>query len=68
MSVLAGIDFSKINIRLIGLENNTGFSYLPLIGKKIGFELGNNAVRRFLRDKGYRHIARLVIDDFFIKD
>jgi hypothetical protein len=67
MNVLKGIDFSKVNIRLIGVENDLGFRSLPLIGKRLGFELGDNGIRHFLKAKGYRHIARIVSDDFFIK-
>jgi FkbM family methyltransferase len=67
MSVLRGIDFSKSKIRLIGIENDTGFKSLPFLGKRLGFELGNNEIRRFLSRQGYEHIARIVSDDFFIR-
>lgn len=67
MNVLKSIDFSKVNIKLIGLENDLGFKNIPIIGKKLGSELGNNEIRRFLKEKGYTYIARIVCDDFFIK-
>src|ERR1035437_5550970 len=67
MNVLKSIDFSKINIKLIGLENDLGFKNIPIIGKKLGSELGNNDLRNFLKERGYEFIARIVCDDFFIK-
>jgi len=67
MNVLKSIDFSKIDIKLIGIENDLGFKYIPIIGKRLGSELGNNALRKFLKDKGYTYIARIMCDDFFIK-
>lgn len=67
MNVLESIDFSKINIKLIGLENDLGFTYIPFVGKKLGSELGNNKVRNFLKNKGYKYVARIMCDDFFLK-
>lgn len=67
MNVLESIDFSTSDIRLISIENDIGFTSIPLIGKKIGSELGNNKLRKFLQDKGYAYIGRIVSDDFFIK-
>ncbi len=67
MNVLKSIDFSKTNIKLIGLENDLGFKWLPFIGKRIGSELGSDELRKFLKDKGYKYIARIVCDDFFVK-
>lgn len=67
MNVLKSIDFNKTNIKLIGLENDLGFKNIPIIGRKLGSELGNNAIRKFLKDKGYKYIARIFCDDFFIK-
>lgn len=67
MNVLESIDFSVSDIQLISLENDIGFSSIPFIGKKIGSELGNNKLRKFLEDKGYKYIARIFCDDFFIK-
>lgn len=68
MQVLESIDFSKVNIKLIGLENDLGFKWLPLLGHRLGQELGNNKIRNFLKEKGYTYIARIVCDDFFIKN
>ncbi len=68
MNVLESIDFPTSNIRLISIENDIGFTRIPLIGKRIGTELGNNKLRRFLEDKGYTYIGRIVSDDFFIKN
>lgn len=67
MNVLESIDFSKTHIKLISLENDLGFTYIPVIGKKIGSELGNNKVRNFLKNKGYTYVARIMCDDFFLK-
>lgn len=67
MNVLKGIDFDKIDIKLIGIENNLGFRCVPLIGKYLGNELGEQNIRSYLRQKGYEYIARIVCDDFFLK-
>lgn len=67
MSVLESIDFNKININIIGVENDLGFKKIPFIGKKLGSELGNKKIREYLHDKGYKHVARIICDDFFIK-
>jgi FkbM family methyltransferase len=66
MNVLEGIDFERVKVRLIGIENDLGFKWLPLLGKRFGFELGSNEIRRYLRKKGFKQIARIVCDDFFI--
>jgi FkbM family methyltransferase len=68
MNVLKSIDFSKVDIKLIGLENDLGFRWLPFLGHRLGKELGDNKIRKFLKDKGYKYIARIVCDDFFIKE
>ncbi len=68
MKVLESVDFSKTKIKLISLENDLGFTFLPIIGKRLGSELGNNQVRNFLKNKGYKYIARIMCDDFFIKE
>jgi FkbM family methyltransferase len=68
MNVLRSIDFLKADITLIGIENDLGFSWLPFIGKRLGKELGNNKIRKFLKNKGYRYIARIMSDDFFVKN
>jgi FkbM family methyltransferase len=67
MNVLEGIDFSRVNVHVIGVENDLPFKFLPLIGKRLGFELGQNKIRRFLKSKGYKYVARIVSDDFFVK-
>lgn len=66
MNVLEGIDFERVKVRLIGIENDRGFKWLPLLGKRLGFELGGNEIRRYLRKKGFKQIARIVCDDFFV--
>lgn len=66
MKVLQGIDFERVKVRLIGIENDLGFKWLPLLGKRLGFELGSNELRRYLQKKGFKQIARIVCDDFFI--
>lgn len=67
MKVLESVDFSKVNIKMISLENDLGFKHLPFFGQRLGQELGNNKIRKFLKEKGYTYIARIVCDDFFIK-
>lgn len=67
MEVLKGIDFEKISIRTIGIENDIAFSWLPIIGKKLGAELGSNALRKFIISKGYSYVGRIMCDDFFVK-
>ena len=67
MNVLEGLDFSKVNVRVIGIENDLAFKSLPLIGKRLGLEIGQNRIRRFLKSKGYKYVARIVSDDFFVK-
>jgi len=68
MNVLRGIDFSRVEIRLIGVENDSGFGCLPVIGGALGRQLGDNRLRAFLRQKGYRFVARVFCDDFFLKE
>jgi FkbM family methyltransferase len=67
MEVLKSIDFSRADITLISVENDIGFRWLPLIGKKLGSELGTNSLRKYLEKNGYTYIARIVCDDFFMK-
>ena len=67
MNVLKSINFQKVNITLISIENDLGFKWLPLIGKQLGKELGDNKIRKFLKKEGYQYIARIMNDDFFIK-
>ncbi len=57
MEVLKGIDFEKINIGCICVENNRKSDVLP-----------DKAMRDFIISKGYRLIARLTIDDVFVKN
>jgi FkbM family methyltransferase len=68
MNVLRGVDFSKFEIELVGVENDGGFDYIPFIGKKIGSEFGDNKIRKYLKDRGYKYIARIFCDDFFLKE
>lgn len=68
MNVLKSIDFKRIDIKVIVIENNIGFTWLPIVGKYFGNELGNNNIRRFLRRKGYKQIARIMCDDVFVKN
>lgn len=67
MSVLRSIDFDQVQIEVIGIENASGFPRVPIIGRRLGLELGSNELRRFLRDKGYDYIARIAFDDFFVR-
>lgn len=67
MEVLKSINFEKINIQVIVIENNIGFKWLPIVGKYFGNELGNNKIRRFLKNKGYKQVARIMCDDVFVK-
>lgn len=68
MNVLKSLDFNKIDVNVIVIENNIGFTWLPVIGKYFGNELGNNKIRKFLRKKGYKQIARIMCDDVFVKN
>jgi FkbM family methyltransferase len=67
LEVLRSLDLERIDVRLIGLENDTGFRHLPVLGKRLGRELGNNTIRSYLRQRGYTQVARIVSDDFFLK-
>lgn len=67
MEVLKGIDFDSLNIKVIGIENDIAFTWLPILGKKLGAELGSNSLRNFIISKGYKYIGRIMCDDFFIK-
>lgn len=67
LTILNNIDFNKIDINVIVIENNIGFTWLPIIGKYIGSELGNNKIRRLLINNGYNQVARIMCDDIFIK-
>jgi FkbM family methyltransferase len=68
MEVLKGIDFSKIDITVIGIENDIAFHWIPIIGKKIGAELGSNVLRKYIMSRGYTYIGRMMCDDFFVKN
>ena len=54
MEVLQGIDFSKINIDVIIVENDRT-------------HFGDKGLRHFIKKQGYKHIARLSGDDVFKK-
>lgn len=57
MNVLKGIDFSQIDISCICIENN-----------REGDDRADMELRSYLISKGYRLIARLTIDDVFVKE
>lgn len=57
MNVLQGINFDEVDITCFCIENNEDGALLP-----------NLALREFMVGKGYRLIARLTIDDIFIKN
>ena len=53
MNVLKGIDFSRVLIKCFVIENDATC-------------IGDDAIRNFLKGKGYTHIARLSGDDVFV--
>lgn len=57
MNVLKGIDFDAVDITCFCIENNEDGEVLPDL-----------ELRKFMIDKGYRLVARLTIDDIFIKN
>ena len=57
MNVLRGIDFEEVDITCFCIENNRDGAILP-----------NMDLRKFMLQKGYRLIARLSIDDIFVKE
>ena len=57
MNVLAGIDFEKTDITCFCIENNREGTLRPSMD-----------LRNYLIDRGYRLIARLTIDDIFVKN
>ena len=57
MNVLKGIDFNKINITCICIENNRNGDISPDID-----------LRMFLINRGYVLVGRLTIDDIFVKE
>lgn len=57
MEVLKGIDFCRHDIVCFSIENNNN-----------GF-LGDERLRKFMRDNGYRFVARIWgLDDIFVKE
>lgn len=56
MNVLAGIDFNQTDITCICIENSEGSVIRPRMD-----------IRNYLISKGYRLVARLCIDDVFLK-
>ncbi len=56
MNVLRGIDFDAVDIKCFCIENN-----------RKGSMKANAKLRKFLAAKGYHLIARLTIDDVFMK-
>lgn len=57
MNVLKGIDFEAVDITCFCIENNRDGVLLP-----------DMELRKFMVKKGYRLIARLSIDDIFVKE
>ena len=57
MNVLKGIDFDNVDITCFCIENNEDGGLIPDL-----------SLRKFMIEKGYRLIARLSIDDVFIKE
>lgn len=57
MNVLQGINFEEVDITCFCIENNRDGAVMP-----------NIDLRRFMIKKGYRLIARLSLDDVFIKE
>ena len=53
--VLNGIDFSKVEIDYFTIENNKGASR-------------EKSIREFMKGHGYKLIARLWVDDIYVKD
>lgn len=56
MQVLKGIDFNKVNIKCIVIENDKHWR-----------SLGSNRLRRWICSRGYILIARLTIDDVYVR-
>lgn len=56
-NVLEGIDFGETDITCFCIENNRDGEILP-----------DGGLRRFMLEKGYRLVARLTIDDIFVKE
>lgn len=54
MNVLDGMDFSKINVECVVLENDAT-------------RFGDPLLRQRMVDAGFKYIARLMIDDVFVK-
>ena len=54
LEVLKGIEFSRVSIAIIVLENARGIS-------------GDNVIRNFLNERGYRLRMRVRTDDIFVK-
>jgi FkbM family methyltransferase len=67
MHVLESIDFTRCDITLVGIENDGAWK-IPLIGKRLGSEVGSNSIRHFMKKNGYRYIARIMCDDFFVRN
>lgn len=67
MNVLRGIDFETCDIHIVDVENDIGFKKVPFIGKYLGSTFGDNKIRTFLKKKGYKYVARIMCDDFFVK-
>lgn len=57
MNVLKGIDFEAVDITCFCIENNRDGQIMP-----------DMELRKFMIQKGYKLVARLLIDDVFIKE
>lgn len=57
MNVLKGIDFEAVDITCFSIENNRDGQIMP-----------DMELRKFMIQKGYKLVARLLIDDVFIKE
>ena len=57
MNVMNGIDFEEVDITCFCIENNRDGEIIP-----------DMELRKFMIGKGYRLVARLTIDDIFIKE
>ncbi len=57
MNVLKGIDFQKLDITCLCIENDQEGRLFP-----------DMELRQYLIDRGYRLVARLSIDDVFVKE
>lgn len=67
MQVLESIDFNAVDIRVIDIENDLGFKWVPFVGKYLGSTFGSNELRELLKKHGFKYTARIMGDDIFVK-